>query len=313
MIPRRLFASTLALVLLLGATTAPGQDDTPEQSQQSAQDDRLLHMVLVSAGEFYLGSQEDDRFAEGDEKPQRVIYLADFYIDKLEVSNIEYKRFADATGYPTPEKWKDGMYPEGADFYPVVEVSWWEAMAYARWIGKRLPTEAEWEKAARGVDARRFPWGEEFDSDLANDSKDYDPVASNFEGESPYGALNMVGNVAEWTASAYGPYREVALVLPDAFGGTAKAKNAGSANAFRDLDEKELAKARTYVDEDDPLLQFFEFFELADGRKRVYRGGSINNYTQFLRCANRQKANPNSRWYNIGFRCAMDPPQKQTD
>lgn len=307
MIPRQLFASGLAVVLLLDVAVVLAQDDSPTQ------DDRLVHMVLVPAGEFRMGSLEDDSFSEGDEKPQRVIYLPDFYIDKLEVSNIEYKRFTDATGYAPPEQWRDGVYVTGADFYPVIEISWWEAMAYARWIGKRLPTETEWEKAACGVDARRFPWGDEFDIELANSSNDYDPVASNFKGEGPYGALNMSGNVAEWTATAYAPYPEIALLLPDAFGGRAVTSNSGSANAFRDIEEGELVRARTYVDKDDPLLQFFTIAELADGRKRVYRGGSLNNYTQFLRCANRQKANPNSRWYNIGFRCAMDPPQSQTD
>ena len=305
MISRRLFTVASALCLFWCTSVALAQDDS------SAPDPRLLHMVLVPAGEFHMGSLDDDRFAEGDEKPQRVVYLADFYIDKLEVTNIEYKRFLDATGYRPPEKWREGQYPVGADFYPIAEISWWEAMAYARWVGKRLPTEAEWEKAARGDDARRFPWGDEFDPDLANILKDYAPVASYFAGESPYGAVNMAGNVAEWTATAYGAYPKVELVLPDAFGGATPdaADPSVASSPFRELEEKELKRARAHVDEDEPLLQFFEVAELADGRKRVYRGGSLNNYSQFLRCANRQKSNPNSRWYNIGFRCAMDPPE----
>lgn len=309
MISRRLLMGGLIAGLLLCSSAVPAQEES------TTPDARLLHMVLVPAGEFRMGSQDGDRAAEGDEKPQRVIYLPDFYIDKFEVTNIEYKRFLDDTGYRPPEKWKDGLYPEGADFYPIAEISWWEAMAYARWAGKRLPTEAEWEKAARGDDARRFPWGDEFHEDNANVLKNYEVVASYFEGESPYGAVNMAGNVAEWTATAYGPYPKVELVLSDAFGGTAPdgATAADPASPFRQLEDKELERAQTHVDDDDPLLHFFTAEELADGRDRVYRGGSINNYSQYLRCANRQKANPNSRWYNIGFRCVMDPPQTTSD
>lgn len=274
-----------------------------------AADPRLQHMVLVPGGEFHMGSLEDDRFAEGDEEPQRVLYLADFYIDKLEVSNIDYKRFTDASGYPTPENWKEGKYEAGTDFFPVTDVSWWEAVAYARYVGKRLPTEAEWEKAACGTDARRFPWGDVFDEDLANVTKDYESVASYFEGAGPYEALNMAGNVAEWTATAYAPYPEIALDVPDAFGGkTAAAQQPTSEVQFLQVSDKDVRKAQERYDPDDPLLQFFTLSQLADRRERVYRGGSINNYSQFLRCANREKSNPGDRWYNVGFRCAMDPP-----
>jgi formylglycine-generating enzyme required for sulfatase activity len=281
--------------------TSSQEDESPQE------DERLLHMVLVPAGEFRMGSLEDDDFAESNEKPQRTIRLDAFYIDKLEVTNIEYKRFTDATGYPPPEAWRDGKYSEGADFYPVQSVSWWEAMAYARWIGKRLPTEAEWEKAARGTDARRFPWGDQYEIDLANSDKDYAPVASYFNGASPYGVLNMAGNVAEWTASAYAPYPHVELSVPDEFGGTGSApRPAETVEIFRQPDAKQLEHARYDYPEDHPLRQFFTPQELADQRQRVYRGGSINNYARFLRCANRQKSKPGDRWYNVGFRCAMD-------
>jgi formylglycine-generating enzyme required for sulfatase activity len=258
-----------------------------------------------------MGSRDGDKFAEDDEKPQRTIRLPDFYIDKLEVTNIEYKRFTDATGYPTPEAWRDGQYASGSDFYPVSGVSWWEAMAYARWIGKRLPTEAEWEKAARGTDARRFPWGSEYDIELANSDKDYAPAASYFEGASPYGALNMAGNVAEWTASAYAPYPEIELSVPDEFGGRDRpVERWGSAEIFRQPDANQMERARELYPDDHPLRRFFTLEELADQRERVYRGGSINNYSRFLRCANREKSSPEDRWYNLGFRCVMDPPSQ---
>lgn len=295
--------------------------DSPVQSQESSVvsgvesspevDPRLQHMMLIPAGEFRMGSLEGDKNAESDESPQRVIDLPDFYIDKLEVSNIDYKRFTDATSYPTPENWEDGEYPYGTDFYPVSEISWWEATAYARWVGKRLPTEAEWEKAARGTDARRYPWGDKFDDDLANVSKSYEQVASYFEGASPYQVLNMAGNVAEWTASAYAPYPHINLDVTDAFGGTASASQQPALEVeFREVSDKELGRAQGRFDDDDPLLRFFTIQELADRRDRVYRGGSVNNYSRFLRCANRQKSNPSDTWYNVGFRCAMDPPAK---
>lgn len=296
-------------VAMVGAFLLSSAQVASAQESSVQEEERLQHMVLVPAGEFHMGSLEDDRFAEANEKPQRVIYLADFYIDKLEVTNIEYKRFTDATGYPTPEKWRDGQYPEGADFYPVQAVSWWEANAYARWVGKRLPTEAEWEKAARGTDARRFPWGDEYDAELANSEKDYAPAASYFEGASPYGALNMAGNVAEWTASAYESYPTIDLSVPGEFGGTGSQPRVARTNEiFRPPGDKQLRQARDDYPEDHPLRRFFTLEELADQRERVYRGGSINNYVQFLRCANRQKSNPKDRWYNLGFRCAMDPP-----
>jgi formylglycine-generating enzyme required for sulfatase activity len=284
------------------------------QDAATPTDTRLEQMILIPAGEFRMGSLADDNFAEGDEKPQRVVYLPDFYIDKLEVANIEYKRFTDATGYPPPEAWRDGNYPEGADFYPVTGVSWWEAAVYANWIGKRLPTEAEWEKAARGTDARRFPWGDEFDLDFANVAKDLLPVASYFEGASPYDVLNMAGNVAEWTASAYLPYPEIDLDVPDVFGGTSAAPPHQTEEVvqFHHVSDKELRAAEKYYKED-PLRQYFTMETLADSRPRVYRGGSINNYSQFLRCANREKSKPVHRWYNIGFRCAMDPPTPPSD
>ena len=333
----RLGMGLTALVIGVSYSPVAGQgSDRAPSSQEAGQslDESLQHMVFIPSGEFHMGSLEDDRFAEGDEEPQRVINLPAFYIDKLEVSNIEYKRFTDATGCRTPEHWKDGEYAEGTDFYPVAEVSWYEATAYAKWVGKRLPTEAEWEKASRGTDARRFPWGDEFDQDFANREKDFEPVASYFEGASPYEALNMAGNVAEWTATAYEAYPEIGLSVPDAFGGatavsqeevhgsvdvpaewvgqrlptTEERQEASKGNSFHEVSEKERSRAQAHYDADDPILQFLTMDELADKRDRVYRGGSINNYSQFLRCANRQKSNPRDRWYNIGFRCAMDPP-----
>jgi formylglycine-generating enzyme required for sulfatase activity len=142
-------------------------------------------MVFVPAGEFLMGSPESEGHANKDEIPQRRVYLPDFFIDQFEVSNIEYKRFVDGTGYPAPPSWVENKYPIDEDFYPVTEVSWWDATCYARWIGKRLPTEVEWEKAARGTDGRRFPWGDKFSEDLANNADGLMETTAKLEGAGP--------------------------------------------------------------------------------------------------------------------------------
>ncbi len=168
-------------------------------------------MVLVPAGEFIMGT--DDRLP--DEGPQHVVYLDSFYIDRYEVTNAQYKQFIDATGRRSPPHFRNRTYPPGKADHPVTYVSWYDADAYCRWAGKRLPTDAEWEKAARGVDGRIFPWGNEFDVNKANTPQrwarlqqegDTLPVGSLPEGASPYGVYDMSGNVWEWTASWYQPY-----------------------------------------------------------------------------------------------------------
>jgi len=275
-------------------------------------------MVLVPAGTFLMGSTQADVSAESDEMPQRVVDLPDFYIDQFEVSNIEYKRFIDATGYRPPPHWQDGNYEEGADFYPVMEVSYWDATAYARWVKKRLPTEAEWEKAARGTDGRRYPWGDDFHEDLGNVTRAYVPINAHLEGASPYGAVNMAGNVAEWTSSVYEPYPELVAVLPSDFGGVDSTQVASRPKlqpipAKMPPRRKQApapadAESTAEIRDDDPRLQFLSVAELSDTRPRVYRGGSVNGYASFARCANREHAAPGARWYNVGFRCVKDAP-----
>ena len=288
MLPRTWLSGWIAVCLAVAMAPALAErsPDAPEG------------MVLVPAGDFVMGSPEDDPHAESDEMPQRRVNLPAFYIDKFEVSNIDYKRFVEATKYPAPDHWLDGKYPEGMDFFPVYNVSWWEARAFAQWAGKRLPTEAEWEKAARGTDGRRFPWGDKFVTELANSGAGYAAVNAFLDGTSVFGAVNMAGNVAEWTASVYEPYPQLDALLPPEFGGTAAAGGAKSGAKAQELGSEPR--------KDDPLLDFFSADELRDGRERVYRGGSFNNYAQFLRSANREHAGPRKRWYNVGFRCAKD-------
>lgn len=248
-------------------------------------------MVLVPVGEFLMGSRDDDRQAEKIEKPQHRLYLPAYYIDKTPVTNVEFGRFMVAGGYANSvywveaiaaQRWIDGQFIYRSEKYiqprywedkkwnqpeqPVVGVSWYEALAYARWAGKRLPTEAEWEKAARGSDGLLYPWGNTWESGRANTKEashgQTTPVAQYAgKGDSPYGALDMVGNVWEWCSTRWGydyPY------TPD--------------------DGRE---------------------ELGGGDNmvRVLRGGSWASKQESARCAARLRDDP---WYGSrdwGFRC----------
>jgi formylglycine-generating enzyme required for sulfatase activity len=176
-------------------------------------------MVLVPAGNFIMGSDEVD--AEGvserlginkpwfeDERPARKVYLEAFFIDQYEVTDAQYQKFIEATRHPPPPYWRDGQSPSEQGDHPVM-VGWADAEAYCRWAGKRLPAEAEWEKAARGTNGRRYPWGDEFDPAKANVGETQPAqvkVGSYPTGKSPYRAYDMVGNVWEWTADWYQPY-----------------------------------------------------------------------------------------------------------
>lgn len=152
-------------------------------------------MVLIPAGEFLFG--EDSQ--SPDERPRRQVFVEAFYIDKYEVTNVQFKAvFAAHT------------YEEGFDNWPVTNVTWEQATAYATATGKRLPSEIEWEKAARGADGREYPWGELFNSSLANTGGDANAkimeVGQFRGGASPYGCLDMAGNAYEWTSSWYKAY-----------------------------------------------------------------------------------------------------------
>ncbi|HAO94120.1 MAG: hypothetical protein A2X93_02110 [Deltaproteobacteria bacterium GWC2_56_8] len=163
-------------------------------------------MVLIPAGEFTMGSNEWWPKSQ----PEHSRMVGAFYIDRYEVTNQRYKAFVDAAGYPAPDHWKDGNIPEGKKDHPVVYVTWKDADNFCRWEGKRLPSEEEWEKAARGSDKRTFPWGDKFAKEKGNTPQygheDTLPIGSFESGKSPYGLYDMAGNAFEWTDSWFKPY-----------------------------------------------------------------------------------------------------------
>jgi len=151
-------------------------------------------MVKVAGGSFKSG------------KDQRPVKVNEFQIDKFEVTNAQYKKFQ-----------KDFAVPDGRGNHPVVEISYFDAEGFCKSVGKRLPTQAEWEKAARGEDGRTYPWGNEFNSANANtlesDINDTSPVGSYKSGKSPYGAMDMCGNVWEWVDSWSGNEKKYRILM----------------------------------------------------------------------------------------------------
>ncbi len=236
-------------------------------------------MVLIPAGEFTMGTSEEDRgtlsarchappVAFDDEIPAHPAFLDAFYIDETPVTYAEYGKFLEANpGYTAPPGWLStrGSFRASHADCPVVNVSWDDANAYARWAGKQLPTEAQWEKAARGGDGRVYPWGDEFDPSRCNTWEaaifDLTPVRHFApRGNSPYGVMDMVGNVWEWCADWY-------------------------AHAYYQVSPAENPRGPQ------------------NGIFRVLRGGAWNGNREEMRAANRHYFYPGYRDVVVGFRC----------
>jgi serine/threonine protein kinase/formylglycine-generating enzyme required for sulfatase activity len=186
------------------------------QQQQLQQQEQLRQpppgMAYVPGGEFRLGRDGDD--VEVNEKPAHLVTVAPFFIDITEVTNEQYQKFVDAKGYKPPPVWQGNHFPVDANNLPVTDVTWEDVKAYAEWVGdgKRLPTEEEWEFAARGTDGRIYPWGPEWTANLSNSKSEENDkqrlinVGQFPKGASPFGLLDMSGNAWEWTASDYKEY-----------------------------------------------------------------------------------------------------------
>ncbi len=233
--------------------------------------------ALIPASAFIMGTDIEpfygtilaqSRYAKLDEAPIHVRFLEPYRIARYPVTNAEYEVFVNVTGHTPPPHWIGGKVPAAEATLPVVHVSWEDANAYAQWSQGRLPTEGEWEKAARGADGRIYPWGNEFkpaanqDTDLLADQPT--PVGHRPSVVSPYGVHDVAGNVWEWTADWYQPYK---------------------GNTHRDSDYGEKHKV------------------LRGGSWLEVRDQTANRY---FRCANRLHAPPNFTASNIGFRCVRD-------
>jgi formylglycine-generating enzyme required for sulfatase activity len=236
-------------------TTAPAGAEAPTAPPVAEM------MVEIPAGEFTMGNDGGD----DDEKPAHTVTLEAFEIDMFEVTNADFARFVEETGYQTEAEkagelgWR--AYAEGKDNYPVVKVTWNDADAYCQWAGKHLPTEVEWEKAARGEEGFIYPWGNEWDPAKVNAKESgfrgTVAVGSFAEGASPYGVFDMAGNVWEWMADWYQPY-------PDS----------------------------TYQSE-----YFGEKF-------KVTRGGGWFQEANLVTASNRSATDPSAANDDLGFRCA---------
>jgi formylglycine-generating enzyme required for sulfatase activity len=164
-------------------------------------------LVHVLEGYSWMGCDDFER-----ESPRRRVYVPEFWMDRYPVTNADFAAFVADTGWRAPSYWIDGAAPEGYHDHPVM-VNWRGATAYAAWAGKRLPTEAEWEKAAGGAQGRMFPWGDEFEADRALTWETSavtgitsEPVDVRPQGASPYGCEQMVGLVEEWVEDVYRGY-----------------------------------------------------------------------------------------------------------
>lgn len=224
-------------------------------------------MVLVPAGEFTMGSDKGD----DDEQPVHRVFLDSFYIDKFEVTNGRFAKFVEAIQSEPPWGFADKETPVTHPDQPVRWVNWMDAMGYCLWVGKRLPTEAEWEKAARGTDGRVYPWGNDVPTPahavfgLKEGADTVSSIGNHDKGKSPYGVHDMAGNLYEWTIDWY--------------------------------DEQFYTK-NPAINPRGPV----------EGTAKVQRGGSYTNSGYRLRSSFRTKGDPTEHDPNVGFRCAQDSP-----
>ena len=199
-------------------TSTPQPSETSPAVEPEAGAERIweqdgAEMVYIPSGVFLMGSDEENDQADGDEYPQHEVYLDGYWIDRYEVTNQQYGKCVDAGACDPP--YESGSFtrdryftqPEFAN-YPVIWINWFDANRYCEWAGKQLPTEAQWEKAARGTDAREFPWGDDpIDETRANFGSNVgDTTEAGFyspQGDSPYGCADMAGNVLEWVKDWY--------------------------------------------------------------------------------------------------------------
>ena len=269
------FAALPIMGILRGTVLTPYEQPAPVEDMPSTSESEAtateepIHeeMVVIAGGPFVRGTMSGGF----DEQPQRTIYVDTFSIDRFEVTNHQYQQFVLATGHRKagpPSRYAKSIGKMRGTNQPAVYVSWDDANEYCRWKGKRLPTEAEWEKAMRGTDGRLWPWGNQENPNGANwarvqDGHDVSARVGSFHTDkSPYGVMDGAGNVMEWVADWY-----------------------------------QEAYYKESPDRDPPSPEYGNF--------RVMRGGSYTTTGGDVRITSRSKMVPDFRDETIGFRCAI--------
>jgi formylglycine-generating enzyme len=276
--------SLILAYVVLSVSLLFADDRLPQDSGKFLVGKDGAPMILIPAGTFPMGVPSGDRDGGRDEYPRHEVLLDTFAIDTFEVTNSRYLDFVKATGHrvpqnpknPTRNLWQGDSITDSLADRPVINVDWYDADAYCTWAGKRLPTEAEWEKAAKGTSDKRFPWGNvEPTAKHLNynqrwiGEKTLMPVGSYEAGKSPYGVYDMAGNVWEWVNDWYDPrYYE-------------KSPNKNPKGP-------------------------------ESGTKKVIRGAGWPNETPSVRIFTRVESDPTIRNESTGFRCATDVPMKQS-
>jgi formylglycine-generating enzyme len=268
---RSMMLAGMVLVVIPAVTAAEGLEKEVKGKDGAP-------MVLIPEGSFPMGVPHGDRDGGRDEYPRHDVFVNNFYIDKFELTNSRYLEFVKATNHRIPQNpknatrnlWEGDTITESLADRPVINVDWADANAYCQWAGKRLPTEAEWEKAAKGTADRRFPWGNveptnkhlNFNQQWIGE-KTLMPVGSYELGKSPFGVYDMAGNVWEWV------------------------------NDWYDAKYYEKSPAKNPMGPE-------------SGTKRVLRGSGWQNETPTVRIFTRVDSDPTIRNESTGFRCAMD-------
>jgi cytochrome c-type biogenesis protein len=279
---RKFLLFTLAIFFLFISSSGWAQMDHSLEGE----------MVHIPSGHFIFGTNKKDESAEAlsmgipkpwyvDESPSQKIFLKGFYIDTFEVTNERYKKYVDALGAVTPGNWKDSDYTAGKDKEPVTWVTWFDAANFCQWAEKKLPTEKQWERAAKGTDGNEYPWGNEFQPDIAHLStragskKKPISVGSFPKSASKEGVHDLIGNVWEWVADDYQPYK----------GSTHKS----------------------------------DFYKMGYKILRGHSASDIGHFPMyadaikmFARSGYRQFANPDEPGPDVGFRCVSNNKPKAT-
>jgi formylglycine-generating enzyme required for sulfatase activity len=240
-----------------GARSAPPPPESPDRpvlrrnTADRQEEKEVDGMMLIPDGYVSLGSDE----ASDAERPQHRFRVKTFYMDKHEVTNRDYKQFCDATGHPVPPYWNNKSYPIELETHPVVQVSWLDASAFARWAGKRLPTEAEWERAAKGPNSYRYAYGNAYDPQKANTNKQKTSAVGSYPANE-FGLFDMTGNVLEWTSSLFGPYPyQDSDGREDAKAAGPRVLRGGS-HSSSETDARCLVRKKELPDHGSPLLGF---------------------------------------------------------